>query len=328
MMPALRTIRLGAGTQDVARMLSPFACPLALLLVPACTFNVDSFERDVRSESEPTTFTRLRVDVRPLAATLDGGEIVVRGADRTTANVLVRVGGLLGAQGNADMVASGVDIDWTDAADGTRALSIAYDGPAPDNVWLERIELELPLGAELDLSADAQNVDVEGLDGAVSVLTDVGSILVRGAGTVSLETGAGRIDVEAQRGVLTTGFGSIEMAMVGEVEAHTQAGEIDGSFGLGGELSTASGSIDVALATPLDRDLSLTSQSGAIILRVPAGAAFELDTMVGSGTVIVETGDVSHSGGDYDGPIGGGGPFVVRAESEGGPIHVLDDGGA
>jgi hypothetical protein len=303
------------------------SCTLIACTFTACTFNASAFEREVRAESEALPITRVRADLRAIGRPFDDGLLLVRGVDRANVAATVRVAGLLAGDTDPEAIAGGVHVALVDRGDGSLELQLGYDGPELETVYVEEVEIEVPLHAELELTTDAAHVEVVDVGGAMFVETGIGAVGVRGAGEVELVTGVGSIDVEAGRGVLSTGAGRITMALTGDAHATTSSGSIVGTFGLGGEVTSGSGTIDVELVTPLDRDLTLQTRSTPILLQVPAGAGFVLDTMTGSGAVIVEVGDVSHAGADYDGPIGGGGAFVVRASSDGGPIEIRQSGG-
>lgn len=304
---------------------------LSLLLVAlapsGCTFGVSTFERDVpRVESGTAAFTTLRADFTTFGVPFEAGDVVVRGVARQGAAADVRVAGLAGAI-DLDAVESGVHVGFTDAGS-VRELRMDYEGPSAETVWLARAAIELPRETELDLISEANDVDVEGLDGLVRVSTSSGAIRVRSAGAVALETSWDVIDVAAASGQLTTHAGRITMALEGAVMARSDSGWIEGSFGEGGLISAGSGSIDVELATALTQDLELTTDSGSITLVVPVGASFMLEAETDSGTVHVEVGAVSHHGEAFAGAVGAGGPFAIRARTRSGPIHVIESTGA
>jgi DUF4097 and DUF4098 domain-containing protein YvlB len=194
-------------------------------------------------------------------------------------------------------------------------------------VWLDRVDLDLPLHTALELGTGAGSVEVSGLDGFVAVDTSSGSMRVVGAGEVRLHAGSGSIDVSAVRGELVAESGSIRMQLAGDVVASAGSGSIAGSFGAGGRLETRSGSIDVELVTPLERDLDLRAGSGSITLTVPAGVGFQLEAQVGSGSVHVAVQGAPHDGSDYTGEVAGGGPFRVHVETESGSIHIVERSG-
>lgn len=307
----------------------PLVITLAALVAVGCTFNVQAFDdRAVpRSESDTEPFDRLRVDLGTLGAPADGADVVVRGAERESAAADLVIGGLLGAGEDADAVARGIRVTWPTGGDPVREMLVAYDGPSIETVWIERVAIELPLHTELDLTGDAGDVDVAGLDGFIGVTTSSGSIRVRDAGQVLLQASSGSIDVTGAHGQLMTTSGSIAMALAGDVTARANSGSIHGSFGGGGDLETTSGSIDVDLVTALDRDSRLAAGSGSITLSVPAGSGFQLETTTGSGSVHIEAGGVSHHGPDFVGAVGGGGSFTVRMTTNSGSIHVIEHEG-
>jgi hypothetical protein len=302
---------------------------LAALVAVGCTFNVQAFVEDVpRSESGAGALDRLRVDLDSAGSLFDGSAVVVRGAEREGAAADVRIGGLVGAGEDRGAIVDGIRIDWPVADDGAHELVIGYDGPTAETVWVERLAIELPRAAAIEVIGGAGDVDIAGVDGLVRASAGSGSILVRDAGEVELEAGSGSIDVIGARGSVTTGSGSTQMALEGAVFARAGSGSIRGSFDGGCDIETGSGSIVVDLATAFDGDSRLVAGSGSIILSVPADAGFELEIEVGSGGVSVDAGGVSHHGGRFTGSVGGGGAATVRMQTGSGSIIVTERDGA
>ncbi|UJR83998.1 DUF4097 family beta strand repeat-containing protein [Sandaracinus amylolyticus] len=297
---------------------------LVLALATGCTFNANAFTRDVQAESTED-ITKLRVDLEGLGTTFDGGDLVVRGADRLGASAEVTISGLAGVGDDPDQIANDVQVDLPSGGDSVIELQLAYDGSAAENVWVDSVVIEQQIGTELDVTAGAASVDAAELDAPfVNIHTGSGSIRLRDADEVILQAGSGSIDVVAGSGRLQADSGSITMVMSGPVLADTDSGSIDGSFGGHGELSADSGSLDLELTTQLDGNVTLGTGSGSITLVIPRGAGMSLDLDAGSGSVTVRAGEVSRSGESFSGAINGGGEFTVRARAGSGSITVVE----
>ncbi|AKF03545.1 DUF4097 family beta strand repeat-containing protein [Sandaracinus amylolyticus] len=297
---------------------------LVLALATGCTFNAEPFTRAVPAEHD-AAITKLRVDIDGLGSTFDGGDLVIRGADRPGASAEVTISGLVGVGDDPDQIASDMEVALQDGGDSVVELRLAYRGPAAESVWVDSVAIEQQIGTELDVSAGSATVDAAGLDAPfVNIHTGSGSIRLRDADEVILQAGSGSIDVVAGSGTLMADSGSITMAMSGPVLADTDSGSIDGSFGGHGELSADSGSLELELTTPLDGDVILGTDSGSITLVIPRGAGMSLDLDAGSGSVTVRAGGVSESGESFSGAINGGGEFRVRARAGSGSITVRE----
>lgn len=303
-------------------MRSFFHASCVALALAGCTLNVQTFDREITSETtEP--FARLRMPFETSGAAVEG-EIVVRGVERVGGSATMSLTGLLGASDDPDAIARGVDISWQVEGDDVAELRVGYDGPLSENVWIDGMHVELAVGTGLDATIGAASIDVAGLD-AESIVIDAGSgsIRVRDAAEVLLSAGSGSIDVEAEHGSLETGSGSIRAAFTGPLGARAGSGSIEGSFGGHAEAETGSGSIELELLTELDGDVRLSAGSGSVTLVVPPGAGMRLALNAGSGSVTVRAGDVSFRGESWSGEIGDG-AHTVRIETGSGSITVRE----
>jgi len=296
----------------------------ALSLLVGCTFNVTSFTADAPISTAPTNPTRLSGDFSGLA-NLQGFGVRVEGSASTlTTSATVTVGGLLQSGVDPSTVTRGVHIDWPlDASDATaRRLTIGYDGPALETVWTEGVTVSLPSTTALDLVGGSTSLEVDGVTGPIHLVVDSGSLAVTGAGDFVLEATSGSIDVQGHAGSATCTSGSVALDLTGAIVAGASSGSIGGRFGGGGTLSTTSGSIDVELVGPLDRDLTLSATSGSIHLTVPVGTAMRVETHTGSGSSHVHAGGID-SNDDIATPMGSG-AFLVHATAGSGSIAITE----
>jgi hypothetical protein len=295
---------------------------LSLALV-GCTFNVQSFTRDV-SSTAPSAPTHLSADFSGLASASGFGVRIDGSPTATTAAATVTVEGLVQSAANPDTVVSGVHVDWAnDAANaGGLRLTMGYDGSYAETAWIEDVHLALPSATGLDLTLAGASLAVVGVDGPIHAVADSGSISIRGAGSFDVAATSGSIDVQGHTGTAQCTSGSIHVQTGGDVVLQTTSGSIDGDFGGGGSASASSGSIDLALAGALDHDLTLSATSGSISLVVPVGTSMRVQTQTGSGSSHVHVGGVD-SNDDFTGTIGNGG-YLVHATTTSGSISIVE----
>jgi DUF4097 and DUF4098 domain-containing protein YvlB len=266
--------------------------------------------------------TTLRVD---LEASDLGHAAVVVGPTEGTPTVGLVVRGLLAFDRPIDEVLAGVRAEF-DTSSTPTGLLFSLDGAREEAISVEEIELALRPGTEIDLTTGRGSVELRGLESDARIVATSGSIDVTDALDVELRATSGSIRVEAATGVLEASSGSIDLAMTGTVEAHATSGSIRGRFGVGGELGCSSGSLDLELIGPLDRDLTLNASSGSITLVVPPDLAARLEARADSGSVDVSVGAVQSDGEDFVGELGEGGTFVIRATADSGSVHIVERG--
>src|SRR5690606_22798267 len=123
---------------------------LAVTLASGCTFNVTAFEREVESESD-ASLTRLTADFEGSGVPVDGN-IVVRGTERAGVAARVTLAGLVGGSDDPDEIARGLAVSWPSDEDLVTELRIDHAGIRAESVWVQRLELDVPIGVALDLS--------------------------------------------------------------------------------------------------------------------------------------------------------------------------------
>ena len=298
---------------------------LTLTALSGCTFNVQTLEEDVVSETTES-LSRLRLAATDAGVPIEG-DIVIRGADRVGAAATLTLEGLVGASEDPDAIASALDVRWHSGGDPVMELLVSYDGSAAESVWVGDMTVELPLGTSLDATIGSASIDVAGLDAElVGIDASSGSMIVRDAREVLLQADSGSIDVEAEHGSVMARSGSIRAMLTGPMRAGARSGSIRGTFGGHAEAFTLSGSIELELLGELDDDVLLGAGSGSVTLVVPPGVGMNLELTADSGSVTVSAGDIDHSGPDFTGALNGGGTFTVRIGTDSGSVTVIERG--
>lgn len=293
---------------------------LGLLPLSACTLNVQPVDHRVSAHTTDDV-RAITTDLRALS--LDDVEVLI-GPTTDDPTASVHITGLLAFDRSIEDLVSGAVI----AFDTTNpdATGIAYT-PASleeETVHVDALELALREGTAIDLETTRGSVELSGLAAAARIHATSGSIEVADATEVDLLADSGSIRVVARSGALACTSGSIDMSMTGPVTARATSGSIRGSFDGGGEMSADSGSLELVLLGPLDRDLVLEADSGSIHLVVPDDLAARVEANADSGGVDVHVGG-THTGDDghsFSGDLNGGGPFVIRATTSSGSIHI------
>lgn len=230
----------------------------------------------------PPTGEGERVDARRAAAAdatveIDGagGRLRIVGWDRNE----VWVTGSLGPG------AEGLDLSGS-----ARRVSVDVETMGhPDSVKSD-LEIHVPAGARVEVSAMSADIAVTGVSGAVAADTVAGDISVTGsAGEIALESVNGsvtascactRAHVESVNGPVTVTGGS------GQIEASTVNGALTVSGGKfdRARLETVNGRITFEGQLVPRATLGVESVGGSIELRLPAGtnADFSINTFSGS----------------------------------------------
>ncbi|MBN8248817.1 MAG: DUF4097 family beta strand repeat protein, partial [Verrucomicrobia bacterium] len=170
--------------------------------------------------------------------------------------------------------------------------------------------ITLPAKFDVRLKTAGGGIEVRDVDGEVKLDTSGGDLRVQGGGgSLVGHTSGGSVAVKSFQGPVqvNTSGGSVRLDDV--------TGAVDGS--------TSGGSVSASLATVAE-PVKLSTSGGAVTLRVPSGAAFDLDASTSGGSVgcdlpVTVTG--KRSGSRLQGPVNGGGkPVVLR--SSGGDVRV------
>ncbi len=148
------------------------------------------------------------------------------------------------------------------------------------NDWGERLgrttvamTVLLPRGARLKVSTGNGEVTVNKVGGDVQASTGNGAVHIDGTeGTVKASTGNGDVDISNARSAVKVSTGN------GRVNVSTSEGPV--------EVHTGNGSIDVQMSKVTARDdMSFSTGSGSVRVKLPAGYNGELDASTGSGEI-------------------------------------------
>ena len=212
-------------------------------------------------------------------------------------------------------------------------ISISYD-------------VVVPIETRLRSQTGTGSQSVEGIQGPVKAGTGSGSVKVENIGDeVRAETGSGDVQVDSVKGAThaSTGSGSIRASGIGSsFVASTGSGSIkleqtgpgDGKVETGsgsvelqnvrGALRVRTGSGDITAQGQPSGEWSLHTGSGRILVRLPSGAAFELNAHTSSGHIstghpITVQGTIGR--GELRGKVRGGGP-LLELETGSGNIQI------
>ena len=214
-------------------------------------------------------------------------------------------------------------------------ISISYD-------------LVVPAGTRLRSQTGSGSQSVEGIQGPVKALTGSGSVKVENIGDeVRAETGSGDVQVDSVKGathastgsgsirasglgssfVASTGSGSIKLEQTGPGDGKVETGS--GSIELQnvrGALRVRTGSGNITAQGAPTGEWSLHTGSGRILVRLPPGAAFELNAHTSSGHIstsadhpVTVQGTIGR--GELRGKVRGGGP-LLELETGSGNIQI------
>jgi len=177
--------------------------------------------------------------------------------------------------------------------------------------------VEVPRGVSVRVASGSGEVTVTGVTGDVHAASGSGSVEVgSGAGQVRASSGSGSVTVDGALGSVQASTGS------GPVRITTARGPVTAS--------TGSGSIDVSMASlPGNDDMSFSTGSGTITLRLPADFSANIHGSTGSGDfesdfpMTLQGRTSRHS---LRATIGGGGR-TVRMSTGSGDVRILRQDG-
>jgi DUF4097 and DUF4098 domain-containing protein YvlB len=210
--------------------------------------------------------------------------------------------------------------------------SIAIGTERSDSSFFNNVsidyEVTTPSGTTLKAETGSGELEIGGIEGAVTAETGSGEMKVDNIGAnAKLETGSGSIHANNVRGAATlqTGSGNLDLDLsaAGDVKAETGSGSIH-IHGVSGGLraEAGSGNIDVA-GNPID-EWRLESGSGSITALIGSAAKFNLNAETGSGSIHIEQpvlmqGSLNRQ--HLVGSVNGGGP-TLRATTGSGNITI------
>jgi len=260
----------------------------AAALAPACTFNVEAVSQSKRAVFDEPGWATLRAS----AEGLEGG-LSVAGTTDTGVTATVHLTGLV-PRGSAPNVVRDVNVVFQRSND-IVSLTLDYAGAGSELFHFDRLDLDVPKAANLELSTVGAPIEAFGLAGDVRLDAKGGFVKLVTTGTATVLSTGGRVEATVGSGTFGTTSGDILATVLGEVTAATESGRVDLRFPEPGF-----GPVDVTCAT------------GAVVLLLPAGEGVSLDYQTESGGIDVAVGPTREMTDEWDGHIlavnGGGWP--------------------
>jgi hypothetical protein len=245
---------------------------LGLRIALAASFSAALLAPSVRAEEVVRSYTvSARAGVR---VDTDDGSVRVTASDSNRVEFRVEYKGYvldkdLSLQSRQD----GNTVELTTRVSGQSGISWGRD---PRSV---RIEVRMPLNADLQVTTGDGSVKAESLTGRVDLRTEDGSITAdKLKGDIRLRTEDGAIDARALDGKVDAESGDGRVRLAGRFEAlrvKTGDGSVDAQalpgsqMTSGWDIETGDGSVRLALPVGFQADLDATTDDGRITLGLP-----------------------------------------------------------
>jgi hypothetical protein len=189
-------------------------------------------------------------------------------------------------------------------------------------------EITAPSGTTLKAATGSGDLEIGGIEGAVTADTGSGEMKVDNIGAnARLETGSGSIHATNVHGAATlqTGSGNLDLDLsgAGDVKAQTGSGSIR-IHGVSGGLRAEAGSGEIEVTGNPTAEWRLESGSGSVAANVGSAAKFSLNAETGSGSVHVDMPVLMQGSPNKQhvtGTVNGGGP-TVRVTTGSGNIAI------
>lgn len=220
-----------------------------------------------------TSFTVSRNAVVDI--TMRSGYLLVRGSDRDVGELRTNATGYT-------LKSSGVGV-----VIGTRDGRVRSSGSG--DTESSRLELTVPRGVRVVVSAGRADVEVRGIEGDVEVRSSSGDITMAGlGGRAFVETLSGDLTIEegAQGLRVTTSSGDvIARGLRGEANVHTTSGDVTISGSGMSRVTIESINGDAAFDGSITADgrLHVSTHNGDVLLRLADGSRGELEFFTHSG---------------------------------------------
>ena len=189
-------------------------------------------------------------------------------------------------------------------------------------------EITTPSGTTLKAATGSGDLEIGGIEGAVTAETGSGDMKVENIGAnARLETGSGSIHANNVHGAATlqTGSGDLDLDLsgAGDVKAQTGSGSIR-IRGVTGGLHAEAGSGNIEVTGSPTAEWRLESGSGSVAAHVGSAAKFNLNAETGSGSVhmdmpVLMQGQLNKQ--HIVGTVNGGGP-TLRVTTGSGNIEI------
>jgi len=193
-------------------------------------------------------------------------------------------------------------------------------------------EVTAPPDTKLRTKSGTGDQTIEGIKAGANIETGSGDVRIRDlAGGIRIHTGAGNVRARGAVGSFeahaSSGDISLEANGKGDVRVETGSGNVE-LRGVDGGLWASSGSGDVRIDGNPSSSWSVKTGSGNADIKVPEQAAFDVDLLTSSGSIVIDQpvtttvqGRVQEMRKNIRGKVRGGGPEIaVRTGS--GDIRV------
>ena len=252
----------------------------------------------------------------------------IRAADRWRTNEQDSRSAVRVVEENPPIVQEGnrIDLGLISDPDVDRRVSISYEVIVPRATRLTSrtgsgSQKVAALAGPVSVTTGSGSVEVGAIDGGVDVSTGSGSVNVEsGRERVFINTGSGTVHAGTVAGdlLIRTGSGGIHVEQVsdGTADLRTGSGSVE-LRRLDGGLSANTGSGSITVSGIPRRDWTVSSSSGQLALRIPAGTPFRIQANSSSGSIEtdhdLQTSTVSRR--ELTGTAGQGGPLVTARTS-------------
>ena len=193
-------------------------------------------------------------------------------------------------------------------------------------------EVTAPPDTKLRTKSGTGDQTIEGIKVGANIETGSGDVRIRDlAGGIRIHTGAGNVRARGAVGSFEAHAGSGDISLEtngkGEVRVETGSGNVE-LRGVDGSLWASTGSGDVRIDGNPSSSWSVKTGSGNADIKVPEQAAFDVDLLTSSGSIVIDQpvtttvqGRVQEMRKNIRGKVRGGGPEIaVRTGS--GDIRV------
>jgi len=297
---------------------------VSLLLTSGC--DLDSVLTETARFREEFTYTCGLAAGGRLDLENSNGSVEIMGWEKDE----VRVSGLKFAGSEADLRGLKIEVE----SDGQKARVRTVTPTGRRSNAGARYVLRVPRRVELEGVRTANgSIRVEFVQGSARLETSNGSITLRHVeGSVQARTSNGSVNlIEVQGdGVLRTSNGRISVERLkGALEATTSNASIsarilDPGPGRVLRLETSNGSIELALDSCQQNEVTAQTTNGSVTVRLPASLQARLRATTTNGSIHSDFPVLARSTGKdhLEGEIGGGGP-LIRLATTNGSIRVL-----
>ena len=249
------------------RIVLLLACALGGLLLATVSWGQTEIDRQLEAASQG------RVRIESFA-----GSLVIHGWPGHT----VRVTGTLGRNVEGlRFERQGEHID----------IVVELEDGRPRGAVASHLEIQVPLGSEVQVETVSAEVTSDGLNGTLQVESVSGDVTVEGAPHgVEIETVSGRVEVLAptQRLRVESVSGDVRLVgVMGEVRVATVSGEVNirSEQVRDLEVEVVSGDLEFSGAPSKGSRLKISSHSGEVILLLPSSTSARFDVETFSGDI-------------------------------------------